>query len=60
MCIIDRYLWTKKKQLQCMHHQALFNPQDGRCIKGPCEGDYLLKINTIQKNGELIFYKEGF
>ena len=37
-----------------MHHQALFNPQDGRCTKGPCEGDYLLKINTIQKNGEFV------
>ena len=60
LCKDPEYLWTKKKQLQCMHHQALFNPQDGRCIKGPCEGDYLLKISTIQKNGELIFYKEGF
>ena len=60
LCKEAEYLWTKKKQLQCMHHQALFNPQDGQCIKGPCEGDYLLKINTIQKNGELIFYKERF
>ena len=41
LCKDAEYLWTKKKQLQCMHHQALFKPQDGRCIKGPVSYTHL-------------------
>ncbi len=37
----DRYLVRGGDKLLCAGHGALFRPQDGVCIVGPCEGDRL-------------------
>jgi nitrite reductase/ring-hydroxylating ferredoxin subunit len=31
--------------LQCSTHGALFKPQDGECIAGPCQGDALTELD---------------
>lgn len=37
--------------LQCSLHGALFEPTSGACIRGPCVGSNLNKINIIIENG---------
>ncbi|MEM7292599.1 MAG: Rieske 2Fe-2S domain-containing protein [Pseudomonadota bacterium] len=37
----DRFLDVSGQYLQCSTHYALFEPTTGRCIHGPCSGQYL-------------------
>jgi nitrite reductase/ring-hydroxylating ferredoxin subunit len=34
----DRYLTRDKDLILCSGHGALFRPEDGRCVAGPCAG----------------------
>lgn len=36
--------------LVCEHHGAMFLPQSGLCVSGPCLGTYLDKATLIQSN----------
>ena len=42
------------KYLECMNHQALFDPKTGLCAAGPCIGDALFSVNITQERGEII------
>ena len=35
-----------KTYLQCSKHGALFRIDDGFCVKGPCEGEYLKAVDS--------------
>jgi nitrite reductase/ring-hydroxylating ferredoxin subunit len=35
---LDAYLTTDGSLIQCSWHGALFRPQDGACVGGPCAG----------------------
>ena len=37
--------------LQCSLHGALFEPSSGLCVRGPCVGESLKKINLVIKDG---------
>jgi nitrite reductase/ring-hydroxylating ferredoxin subunit len=37
--------------LKCHHHGALFSPQDGSCITGPCQGSHLKKATIGIEQG---------
>ena len=37
--------------LECSLHGALFDPRSGLCIRGPCVGQSLKKINITIENG---------
>ncbi len=37
----DRYLTREKDLILCSTHGALFRPEDGACVAGPCAGDRL-------------------
>lgn len=43
--------------LQCSLHGALFEPDSGKCIRGPCQGDVLKVINIVKEDG-IIFTKD--
>lgn len=44
----------------CSTHGALYNPQTGHCISGPCKSKYLKKLDIIQtKNQIRIIYDGG-
>ena len=43
--------------LQCSLHGALFEPTSGVCIRGPCAGSRLKKINIIVEN-EVVYVDE--
>ena len=32
----------------CIHHGALFEPQTGLCVRGPCDGDSLRAMKVVQ------------
>jgi len=39
--------------LQCSLHGALFEPETGFCVRGPCQGQRLKSINIINEDGAL-------
>ncbi|MCW8901890.1 MAG: Rieske 2Fe-2S domain-containing protein [Gammaproteobacteria bacterium] len=43
--------------LQCSLHGALFEPDSGVCIRGPCLGDRLKPVNVVNESG--ILYAPG-
>lgn len=34
--------------LVCRNHEAVFRPEDGRCVAGPCEGESLTPLNLAR------------
>ncbi len=37
--------------LQCSMHGALFEPQTGLCVRGPCQGQCLQSIDLVVEDG---------
>lgn len=40
--------------IQCGTHGALFQPQDGRCVYGPCVGRFLEKLPVMHCEDEIV------
>ena len=40
-------------RLHCAMHGAMFRPEDGLCVRGPCEGDRLKPLPIAVVNGEV-------
>jgi nitrite reductase/ring-hydroxylating ferredoxin subunit len=34
--------------LVCRNHGAVFKPEDGRCVAGPCEGESLTPLDVAR------------
>lgn len=47
----DRFLDLDDAYIQCSMHGALFRPEDGRCIHGPCVGRALQALPVRIRNG---------
>src|SRR6266498_3098330 len=45
--------------LICATHGAMFLPDSGYCVAGPCKGQRLARLPLVERNGE-IFLGEGF
>ncbi len=41
------------RHLQCATHGALFRPDDGHCVFGPCAGQALTPVAVVERNGVL-------
>ena len=41
LALFDRYLTREKDLILCAGHGALFRPEDGVCVAGPCTDDRL-------------------
>lgn len=41
----DTFMSLEATHIQCSTHGALFNPDDGLCVSGPCRGQSLTKLN---------------
>ena len=50
----DDFMSEDGRHLRCANHGALFRPEDGLCVEGPCEGDSLRKIAIEVVDGEVI------
>ena len=56
--IPHRFMSDDGKHLHCSTHGALFRPEDGHCVSGPCEGDRLTAVSVQVRDGE-VRYRPG-
>jgi len=49
----DRFFDTAGEHLVCATHGALFRPDDGFCVAGPCLGESLERIAAWVVDGEV-------
>jgi len=49
----DRYFTRDGRHLLCSGHAALFRPEDGVCVAGPCAGDRLTPWPVAVLGGEV-------
>ena len=50
----DRYLTKRGDYLVCWNHGALFRPDDGVCVAGPCVGRALRPWPVVVRDGEVV------
>ncbi|MFG6158424.1 Rieske (2Fe-2S) protein [Halomonas sp. 1390] len=47
----DRFLEAGGELIQCAMHGALFLPEGGECVFGPCQGEHLRQISVSVDEG---------
>ena len=47
----DRFFSADGRYLQCATHGALFRPEDGYCVGGPCTGQSLQPLVSRVEDG---------
>lgn len=47
----DQFLDADGALIQCATHGALFEIESGRCLAGPCKGQYLQAVPYVLDNG---------
>ncbi|UTW44123.1 Rieske (2Fe-2S) protein [bacterium SCSIO 12696] len=52
----DRFFDVDKQFIQCAVHAAIFQPDTGLCVAGPCSGDSLTTIPCQIKNGAVFIH----
>jgi nitrite reductase/ring-hydroxylating ferredoxin subunit len=52
--VLDAYQTPDGRLLQCAWHGALFEPEDGRCVGGPCLGASLTSWPVRTVDGEVL------
>lgn len=52
----NEFLDLDKALIQCSMHGALFQIDSGRCVSGPCNGDYLDRIELEIDDQGNIYY----
>lgn len=54
MDIIDNSFFTRNGEyLLCQTHGAMYDPETGECVGGPCVGQYLMKVTLQVKDGKI-------
>ena len=49
-----RFLDADGDFIQCATHGALFTPDRGHCIAGPCQGDALSPLEVRESRGQIL------
>lgn len=50
----DEFLDLDKSLIECAMHGALFRPDTGQCLRGPCAGQYLERLASEVRDGRLL------
>jgi nitrite reductase/ring-hydroxylating ferredoxin subunit len=50
----DKFFAPDDRHLICATHGALFLPEDGRCVAGPCEGEALMAAAIAVEDGWIV------
>lgn len=50
----DRFIAFDGYHILCGTHGALFRPEDGYCVSGPCAGDSLTSVTVCVSAGEVV------
>lgn len=51
----DKFFAADDRHLICATHGALFLPEDGLCVVGPCYGESLEKIEIAVEDGWIVY-----
>ena len=51
----DKFMSGDGKHIVCFAHGALFRPDDGECVLGPCLGQSLRPLAVIQDEGQALW-----
>ena len=51
-----QFLDMDKRWIICSIHGATYEPADGRCIGGPCGRGSLMRIETVERGGQVYWY----
>lgn len=55
----NQFLDRDGEYIECSTHGALFNVENGECISGPCQGDFLEKIKIdVHSDGGIYIVKD--
>jgi nitrite reductase/ring-hydroxylating ferredoxin subunit len=54
----NRFFDMSGHYLMCGTHGAVFRPEDGVCIEGPCQGRALMRIPLHIEDGEVFFVED--
>jgi nitrite reductase/ring-hydroxylating ferredoxin subunit len=46
--------------LMCSTHGALYAPESGHCLGGPCRGGRLRPITVIEENGQIFWQPDDY
>lgn len=49
----DRFLTDEHNQLVCCVHGAVFEPNQGRCVAGPCLNAHLKAVEVQESEGQI-------
>lgn len=49
-----RLLSHDGRWLRCTGHGALFRPEDGMCLAGPCRGESLRAVPVREQDGQVV------
>lgn len=52
--ISDRFLTREGDLILCSTHGALFRPEDGLCVAGPCPGAFLIPWPVVVEDGAVV------
>jgi len=55
----DQFFDPSLEYIQCSLHGALFQPQDGLCVYGPCAGRVLASLPVFQRGETIVLDSEG-
>lgn len=47
------FLTDDKRYIMCVHHAAIFEPDTGLCVSGPCEGACLFHFPVTEEDGKI-------
>jgi nitrite reductase/ring-hydroxylating ferredoxin subunit len=50
----DKFFASDDRHLICATHGALFRPEDGVCVAGPCEGEALAPLPIAVEDGWIV------
>jgi nitrite reductase/ring-hydroxylating ferredoxin subunit len=50
------FLDSSKEYILCSIHGAAYQPQDGRCVGGPCGRGKLTAVRVEERDGQVYWY----
>ena len=53
----DRFMSGDGRHIVCFAHGALFRPEDGLCLQGPCQGEALQVIEVSEDDSGRLWVK---
>jgi nitrite reductase/ring-hydroxylating ferredoxin subunit len=55
----NRFFDSTGETLMCQTHGAIYEPDTGLCVRGPCAGERLFALEIVEENGVVWFIEES-